>query len=190
MHLIKKKNLPPRLHIHPHCAGSTLSELHFLYFLFHCGKVGLVVVRRCKQQHPPQLLSSAILCSSLLLSRSKFMLSWELSIYFTVFSICLFFFLRQEVQCHRSNAPPPPSALPSVLQDGQGDRRTLLSFSAFYLSNLPPSVLPDGGQCGRSFVQQRECSPELTISPRLPECCWAPLCSVRGELTPMSEPNE
>lgn len=136
-----------------------------------------------------------ILCCSLRLfakssllrlkSCSKYIPFTAQHLFYSIFNLFIFF-----CQCHRSNAsllhlpfprPVPPS--------GQAGRQTHSSF-AFYLSNLPLSVLPDGGQCGRSLVQQRECSPELTISPRLPECCRAPLCSVRGELTPMSEPNE
>lgn len=174
MHLIKKKkNLPSRLHIRPHRAGSTLSELHFLYFLFHCGKVGLVVVRRCKQQHPPWLssspLSSAPLCSSPAPNVCSF--GGARYSFHCIFNLFMFFFsLRQEVQSHRSNGPSLARPFPPSGWTGRQRQPSFFLSLPFFPANLPPSVLPDGGQCGRSLVQRRECSPELTISPRLPEC--------------------
>lgn len=42
----------------------------------------------------------------------------------------------------------PCSLCPSLLQHWQIDKRTVLSFFAFHLSNLPPSILPDGYNAG------------------------------------------
>jgi len=98
-------------------------------------------------------------------------------------SHCLFFYgftlkqnksiaLGQEHKRHHLTNPPhlPLLPLPSLLQDWQIDRRTVLSFFASHLSNLPASILPGRVQCGCSILRQGKCSPELTISPRLPEC--------------------
>lgn len=42
----------------------------------------------------------------------------------------------------------PLFPLPALLQRWQIDKRTVLSFFAFHLSNLPPSILPDGHNAG------------------------------------------
>lgn len=157
MHLIKKKrkkkSLPSRLHIRPHRAGSTLSELHFLYFLFHCGKVGLVVVRRYKQQHPPWLSSSppssAPLCSSPAPDLCSF--GGARYSFHCIFNLFMFFFFLEtrspEPQVKR---PFPPSALPSFGVDGETEAAFFLSFSAFF-PRKPPSIRPAGWGTMRAF---------------------------------------
>lgn len=79
------------------------------------------------------------------------MISQEPSIYFTIFSFCLFFSGDQKSNATGQTAPAlPPLALPSLRMDRETD--TLF----FFLSLLPlkpPSVPPDGGQCERSLAQ-------------------------------------
>lgn len=145
-HLIKK-NPPWCLHVRPHCAGSNLLELHCLHFLFHAGKVGLLVVRRLNQQHPLYLLSSSILCSSL-----PSLLCYDLNpvpnvsvhcltTYFTVFLICLFFLETKSPVPPVKRLPPPPP-LPSA-------RPSFRTDNLFPLK--PPSVRPAGWGTMRAF---------------------------------------
>lgn len=112
--------------------------------------------------------------------------------------VCLVW--NKQVQCHGAEHPPTPPPLPHLLlplfplplaPSALTDRQTHCSLFLCLSPLEPPSIHSAGrAQCRRSILRQGECSPELTISPRLPECRRVPLCSVRGELTPMSEPNE
>lgn len=133
----KTKTLSSRLHIRPHCAGSTLSELHFLYFLFHCGKVGLVVVRPVQTAAPSIAL---ILCHSLLLSASPTpnLCSIRISEFISQYFQSVYFFLET-----RSPVPQvkrlPPSALPSVRMDRETDALFFLSLPFTSQTSLHPS---------------------------------------------------
>lgn len=63
-----------------------------------------------------------------------------------------------------------PLLLPlSLLHDWQIDRHAVLSLPFTSQTSLHPSCL-FRVQCRRSVLRQGECSPELTISPRQPEC--------------------
>lgn len=88
--------------------------------------------------------------------------------------------------------PPTPSVLPLAplpfkLTDRQTHRSLFLCLSPL----KPPSVHSAAWtQCRLFLTQPADRSPELTVSLGLSQCRRAPLCTARGELTPMSEPNE